>query len=363
MKTKQIYYTVLLLAFLTAPVSAQQEKIAVLNIDTKGITLDEVSMGNLVRLEVEKTGKYNVLDKYDLDYLMKEKNLDYSDCYGRICLVDMGKVLNADKMLTGRVEKFDNKIIFILRLIDVHAGTTEQVDIMEYLDLPELQQMVQISVNNVLGIENEMNKVEMLSDYDDPINTPKSKLRLNGPRMGFSYIGGEYGDILRDREYNGGYDAFPATALIGYQFEKSYLSAGDFQALFEFIPFIGGLEQSRIIPSITIMNGFRSSKSGLEFGVGPVFELNKKTKGYYVNDKWYTVDEGSDIFGSQEAIPHPLETRIDSRGDYELVTAWIFALGKTFKSGYLNIPVNVYFSPRKNGYVVGGSFGFNVSKK
>jgi len=40
----------------------------------------------------------------------------------------------------------------------------------------------------------------------------------------------------------------------------------------------------------------------------------------------------------------------------------VIAIGKTFTSGYLNIPVNAYFSPRKEGNVFGLTFGFNVSK-
>ena len=41
----------------------------------------------------------------------------------------------------------------------------------------------------------------------------------------------------------------------------------------------------------------------------------------------------------------------------------IFAAGRTFRSGYLNVPVNVFVSPRKDGTVVGLSFGFNIQKR
>jgi len=37
---------------------------------------------------------------------------------------------------------------------------------------------------------------------------------------------------------SGGFDMFPISSMIGYQFEKQYLSSGDFQALIEFIPAI-----------------------------------------------------------------------------------------------------------------------------
>ncbi len=37
--------------------------------------------------------------------------------------------------------------------------------------------------------------------------------------------------------------------------------------------------------------------------------------------------------------------QLDQRGDFKLSTSLIIAAGKTFHSGYLNMPVNVYCSP------------------
>ncbi len=355
MKTKNVLLIGLLFASLS--LSAQRQKMAILNIDVNGVPISSVSMGNLVRLEVEKTEQYTVLDKYDLAFLSAEKGINIDDCYGRICLVEAGKLLGADKMLSGRVEKFDNKIIVILRLIDVESGVIENTDIMEYLDLPELQNMVRISVNNIFGLENDQTLVEMLSSYEDPVNTPKTQLKLNGPRMGVAYIGGETGEILEDPTNAGGFDVYPVSTMFGYQFEVSYLSAGDFQALFEFITMINGMEQSRFVPSVSILNGLRSSKSGLEFAFGPVLEIMPYADGYYdASGTWHIGDPAEGMNGYKTG------NRLDSRGDYRLATSWVWAVGKTFRSGYLNIPVNVYYKMQSKGYAIGLSVGFNVNR-
>lgn len=52
--------------------------------------------------------------------------------------------------------------------------------------------------------------------------------------------------------------------------------------------------------------------------------------------------------------------RLDSRGDYRFGTSFIFALGRSFKSGRLNIPVNVFFIPHKTGWRFGASMGYNA---
>jgi hypothetical protein len=46
----------------------------------------------------------------------------------------------------------------------------------------------------------------------------------------------------------------------------------------------------------------------------------------------------------------------------ELQAGFIVAVGKTFKSGRLNIPVNMYVVPSKDGIRMGASFGFNAKR-
>jgi hypothetical protein len=47
----------------------------------------------------------------------------------------------------------------------------------------------------------------------------------------------------------------------------------------------------------------------------------------------------------------------------EFNTNWVMAVGRTFRSGALNIPVNLYYSGNKYGQVIGTSVGFNISKQ
>jgi len=145
----------------------------------------------------------------------------------------------------------------------------------------------------------------------------------------------------------------------GYQFEKQYLNEGNFQALFEFIPMITGVDQGMFIPSLTMMNGIRNNKSGWEFAFGPTVSIVNRSNGYYDgNQKWVRLGDG-------DAVPVGVETdiRIDSRGEPTFATGFVIAGGKTFKSGKLNIPVNLYFIPQSDGFRFGVSFGFNARKR
>ena len=369
--TKSVILILLIAASLSSYAQTPKKStVAVLGIDSKGVIQDAEAVGFIVRLELEKANLYNVMDKYDVAEAVKKNGIDLKTCFGKSCVVAAGKELNADKMITGSVERFGEKIVISLKVIDVKTEAIEKQDATEYLNLqPELQRMIAISVQKLMGITPDQNLVNLLVNYDAPVESTRTQISLNGPRMGFSLATGDAANVLTGPESEGGYNMYPVTFQFGWQKEWQYLSAGDFQALVEFIPMIGGLESGKFIPSMTFLNGLRMGKKGWEFAFGPSFRVVKKAEGFWgdgnngtENDQWYLTNEWYDSNPS-ENNPYPITKRLDSRGSLALSTSLFFGIGKTFKSGYLNIPVNVYVLPRKEGTVVGASFGFNLYRK
>ncbi|MBL7895787.1 MAG: hypothetical protein JNK50_10895 [Bacteroidia bacterium] len=372
MKTK----TTIAALFLSIGMWAQtKQNIAVLNIDSKGVIQTSEEMGYLVRLELEKTKTYSVLDKYEVNEVIKANDIDVNNCYSKSCLVNAGKLLKADKMLSGSVERLDEKVVISLRIIDVASGTIEKTESTEFLNLPEIQKMIRVAVGKLVGIEPDPVLVKLLIDYDVPVESPKNTLRLNGPRLGFSSTLGEAGEILSNPDKSkGGFDMYPVNFQFGWQQEVQYISAGNFQALVENIFLIGGLESGKFVPSYTPLLGFRFGKGAWEFGFGPTFRLVRKANGFYDKEgylgkkgEWHLSNEyNSNNFVREDAPsinPYSIESRLDSRGNTELSTGLVIAVGKTFRSGYLNIPVNIYVAPRKDGSTVGAMVGFNIQKK
>lgn len=338
--------------------NVQKKSIAVINIDSKGIDTDMRALTSLVTLELERLDIYEVIDKYDVANHMKESEFSMSEPYGKTKLIEIGQMLKVDKILSGSVEKFGDKIIVVFRLVDIKSKTIETVDVMEYINqLENIQDMVKISLRNIFNLENDKNTVDMLSNFNPPISNTKSTLRLNGPRFGASMTFGENGDRLQAPKNKGGFDMFPVSSVFGYQQEIQYISAGEFQALLEFVGTLNALESGYLIPSLSVINGFRFNKLGLEFGIGPVFRGVKTADGYYdKNGNWQLPNENMPVDQS-------LVSRVDKRGDFQFSTGLIIAAGITIKSGYINFPVNAYISPRKEGTVVGLMFGFTVANK
>ncbi|MFT4663781.1 MAG: hypothetical protein ACI8YQ_002145 [Polaribacter sp.] len=345
----------------------QNESVAVLHLDTKGFTMGAEEMGDITRIELSKLELYDMIDKYDVDYLVEKNQLKIENCYGKLCLVEIGKSLKVDKMLTGSAEVYQDLIVISLRLIDVGTGQVEKTQILEFLNIRnQVQMMIGITLKKMFGQEVDESLFTKLTkefDYESSINSPETdRLSLNGPRMGATLFSGEAASIMESPESQGGMDARPLMFQFGYQFEVKYLNQGNFQALFEFIPMITGLDQGKFIPSFSFLNGMRNNQYGWEFAFGPNIAISRRADGYYDdNGDWFLEDEWQ-ATEPGESNPYDIEKRLDSRGDFNIVSGFVFAVGKTFRSGRLNIPVNAFFIPGKNeSHRFGISVGYNVS--
>ena len=375
MKTR--LYTLITLLTFSLTSLAQVPTAAIVSVYTQGVKISPDMAESLMRIEVTKTGKFNVLDKLDMLEVLNENQVDVSNCFGKKCLTSVGSQAGVDKMITGAIENLGKKIVITVKLLDVKTGAYDKIAIEEFINLDtEVQTMMQITTNKALGIENDPELLNNFVYFNQPPEAPVTYIKNNGPRMGLSYVGGDMGQVIQNPASMGGFDAAPIMTQIGYQFEGSYLSAGNFQALIEGLVFLTGVEQNMFNPSLAILNGFRSSKNGWEIGFGPTFRLSRMADGYYVddvkeNDNWridseWRVPANLDTlspWGGYLDNPYESYTRMDSRGDIKLQAGWVWALGKTFHSGYLNIPVNAFFSYNRNGHYIGVSMGFNITKK
>jgi hypothetical protein len=350
--------------------AAKKPTLTILSIDIAGFKSDAQQMGNLVRTELEKLDTFDVMDRYDVAYMVDKNKLNINGCYGKLCLTEIGEIIKSDKMLSGSVEIYPKSIIYTLRLIDVKTKAIEKTTVLEFLSLPdELQAFTNVIVRTMFDRPVDKNLLEKLTQrngFDNAINNPKKdRLRLDGPRLGFVSYTGNIANILQADKSVGGFEAFPLMFQFGYQFEKQYLNEGKVQALFEFVPLITGVDQGYFIPGFTLLHGLRSNVNGWEFALGPTVNLSPKSKGYYdQSNVWHRENEWNND-PDHEGVKNPFQIRerLDSRGDYMLQSGFVLAFGRTFKSGKLNLPVNAYVIPGKDGFRIGASLGFNAKNK
>ena len=382
MKTK---WMIACLMFLFTSITSKAESIAVTNFSTNGISSKPEMVAKMARLEMVKMEKYSVLDEFDMAEVL-EKNPQFYTCYGKSCLVELGKKFNVDYILSGSIDGFENKMVITIKLIDVNNGELKSTRTMEFDDQEsELQRMLGIILYEMHGLTPDVHTKAQLEFKNDVITSNNvGRVNNSGPRVGFGYVGfGDLNEYFTRSESQGGLEILPVMSNIGYQFEGQYIGTENFSALAEFILNIGGMEQGQFIPSLTLLNGFRFVRAGWEFAFGPGIGLRTTTKGifsdgnYYRQSEWETLkydewrtnpDNVNQITGEvyvNYVAPDPsVYTRnLDKRGSVELSANWVMAFGRTFRSGALNIPVNIYSSSNKYGLVLGASVGFNVNKR
>jgi hypothetical protein len=371
---KSIAITATSLLFINGAIAqsniTQKQTLTILSIDIAGLKSEPQQMGNLVRTELEKLDTFEVMDRYDVAYMVEKNKLSINNCYGKLCLTEIGETIHSDKMLSGSIELYPKSIIYTLRLIDVKSKLIEKTTVMEFLNLPEeLQAFTNVTVRTMFNKSVDANllaKLTQRNGFDNALNNPKKdRLRLDGPRLGFVGFTGNIADILQADKSAGGFEAIPVMFQFGYQFEKQYLNEGKIQALFEFVPMITGVDQGYFIPGFSLLHGLRSNVNGWEFALGPTINLSPKSKGYYDETGTWRREQEWTANPENENVknPYSIKERLDSRGDYAVQTGFVLAFGRTFKSGKLNLPVNIYVIPGKDGFRIGASLGFNAKNK
>lgn len=338
-----------------------KSSLAVLNFDVVGKALTKDQFISITRSEIAKLDSFQVVDKYTIQESLESNQVDLVKCLGTNCLVSAGRDLKVDFVVAGGIEVIADKAILILRLIDVQKGVAQKTSYTEYVwDETNAQRIIQMAVFKLFDRKIEK-KFLSIYDYETAkraeLEGPKiEQYNLSGPRFGVSYQTGSMGNILSGKKSEGGFNKLPFMTVIGYQAEKQYLYTGSMQAVFQFNFSLAGLDQQMAIPSVSFLNGFRSTIGGWEFGFGPSIRIKKEAEGFYRDGEWKLMDE------KLEGEVVEVEKRLDSRGVYFVNTSWIWAVGKSFKAGNMNIPINFYTIPDKDGWLFGLSMGYALHK-
>lgn len=362
--------------------SQSKYSIAAGNPAVNGLHVTPTIASKLIRLELIKMDEYAVYDEYDMqDAYDKDATLAVN-CLSKNCLTRLGMELGVNYVISGSFDALGNKIVISLKIIDVNNNAILKSSVREFDNQEiELQRMTEIVLKEMHGIEVEKEVVDRLKFNNEVISSNNvGKINNSGPRIGYAAMTGSFYEFANRPESQGGLDIFPAVSMIGYQIEGQYVGTENFSALVEGIVNFSGLEQGQFLPTLSVLNGFRFGKAGWEFAFGPGFGLTRESNGFFLKSDVSGLGNNGDYVSENDFNDYALLSGtgydpstidpsynfdskfMDKRGKTRISTQFIFALGRTFKAGALNIPVNVFYSAKKGGGMAGVSVGFNVMK-
>jgi TolB-like protein len=103
--------------------------LAVLNLDNKGgVTNEECSLlSESLRENFLKTGRYRIVDRKNMDNILKEQSFQLSDCTSESCIVQVGKLLGVEKMAFGSIGKLGDQYLISIQTINVETGEIDKM--------------------------------------------------------------------------------------------------------------------------------------------------------------------------------------------------------------------------------------------
>jgi TolB-like protein len=132
MKSRTRYLTAIILSLcLVCTVSGQQQeklRIAILDFtNTGGLSKQETTtLGNRLRSMLVKTNAFIVLERGQMDDVLGEQGFQQTGCTTTECAVEMGRLLNVQKMISGTIGKLGKTYTIDLSLIDVQTAQIEK---------------------------------------------------------------------------------------------------------------------------------------------------------------------------------------------------------------------------------------------
>ncbi len=194
-------------AIFTEPLFAEDSKLRIAILDFKSINTPKTYTAIIregLEISLHKTGIFTILERNQIDAVMKEFKYQMSGCTDTSCAVQIGRHLSANVVVVGSLTKISRYSIS-MKFIDVEKGALILADRQLAKDEEELENAVQILAKRIGGTylagikkkKSSISKREKVSDDENDIKEPLP-FKFNITTYA-SYLGpvGRFGDLVQ----------------------------------------------------------------------------------------------------------------------------------------------------------------------
>lgn len=184
---------------MTLRASSKIINIAVLDFNGKNVSAADASIvTDFVRTELVKSGKYNVIDKYNMDKILSETSFQQSGCTETDCAVQIGKILNVNKMVVGTLSKLEGTYYITTNVVDVQTGKIEMSETKKCKSADQLMNvcydLADSYIEHDFAVSTQLFEPEQIIETNKPLIASKqrsieksAKPELNiGPKKSFA---------------------------------------------------------------------------------------------------------------------------------------------------------------------------------
>lgn len=146
------FIILLLLFFLSFPIFAQEKpNIAVIDFQGQNISaMDASIISGFIRSRLVTSKEFRIIDKANMDVILAEQGFQQTGCTTQDCAVQMGKILNVQKMINGNVSRLLDTYYITANCIDVETGEIQFSENIEFKAESMLKQKTEEIANNLI---------------------------------------------------------------------------------------------------------------------------------------------------------------------------------------------------------------------
>ena len=103
------------------------QTMAVLEFEGKGISQTDASaLSDRLNNELYKLGEYRLVERNQINEILIEQGFQQSGCTSDECVVEVGKLLGAQKMVAGSISKVGDVFSVSARIVDMQSGEIDK---------------------------------------------------------------------------------------------------------------------------------------------------------------------------------------------------------------------------------------------
>jgi TolB-like protein len=97
--------------------------VAVADLSAQGVSASDAAViTDMIRSVIVKFGKFNVVEKANMDRILSEQAFQQTGCTSEECAVKLGKLLNVNRMVVGSFGKLLTRYVVNVRVVNVENG-------------------------------------------------------------------------------------------------------------------------------------------------------------------------------------------------------------------------------------------------
>ena len=108
-------------------------QIAVSSLNGSNVSKSEIiALTERLRSELLLTKFFKVLERDVMDEILTEQGFQQSGCTTSECIVEMGQIMNVEKIVAGTISKVGNTFSSSIRVIDISSGSIDKIISFDY---------------------------------------------------------------------------------------------------------------------------------------------------------------------------------------------------------------------------------------